>query len=86
MSLHTEEANDQGYQEWVAGRPERIATRRQRLGAVATKQETHIPKNPQSLLEEALHANHDAITKEASDRISQADNFLANLDEILAAS
>jgi hypothetical protein len=84
--LETDEANDQGYQEWVAGRSERIATRRQRLGSVATKQEAHIPINPQRLLEEALHANHDSITKEASERMSQADDFLASLDEILAAS
>jgi hypothetical protein len=84
--LESGEANDQGYQEWTAGMSERIAARRERLGIVATKQETHIPLNPQSLVDNALRANKEAHIEEAANHIKQTDDFLSELTKMLAAS
>lgn len=87
MSLiESEQINDKGYEDWIAKRAERIAARRERLGITATKEEVHIPINPQGIVEEALHANHDTLLSHSAEQISQADNFLADLDEILASS
>lgn len=87
MSLvESDHVSDKGYEEWVAKRAERLEARRKRLGVTATKEEVHIPINPQSIVEEALHANHDTLISHSAEQISQTDNFLADLDEMLASS
>ena len=85
--LDSGETNDSGYEQWCAGMAERVAARRERLGKVATKQELQPAlKNPQKIIDDMLHGNRTDMIEEASNHISQADDFLARLDEVLTTS
>jgi hypothetical protein len=85
--LETTETDDQKYQEWVAGRDERIAERKaRRLGSLAAKLESHAPQNPQTIIEEAMNHERQVHVEEASDLIKKTGDFLSGLDELLQAS
>lgn len=86
-AIETDEINEERYKEWVAGREERIAPRKaRRLGEVATNNETHLPQNPQRLIDSALEVRHEEHIATATSRVKIAGNFLASLDELLAVS
>lgn len=85
--LETNEIDDQKYQEWVAGRDERIAERKaRRLGSMAAKLESHAPQNPQTIVEEAMSHGRQAHTDEALDLIKKTGDFLSGLDDLLPTS